>query len=533
MFQIFFILAKYGFREIASYRLGTFRFKVKSTKKRVTTPQLIRETIEELGPTYVKFGQILADRSDLVSGSFRTELKKLQSRVKVFDRDIALSIIERSLGDSIDNIFENFNTTPIAAASIGQVYSAKIKGGDEVVVKVQRPFIEKKIKMDIFWLKVLAKQLANGYPELAAINIVGLIDEFAMNILREIDYNIESSNMKIFYDMFENSESIVIPKVYDDYTTRNVIVIERIVGMTPSSKIAVEAAGYNSEMIVANGADAIFQMIFKYGVFHADPHPGNLFVMKGSKLAFIDFGMVGMLRPREINFLSDFIIAYYKRDGNALTKILLELCNIRFFEQYEDLNFAINQVVMRSSSSETMKIQHFSGIMRSSIDVLVRFNLQIPTGIFMLMKTVATVEKFAENLAPSLDLTSHVLPYAKELAVKRAKENNIFRNMGRTLNDYALLFQTLPNDISQILLKLKEGKIQHEIGLTDDAMLVRTARQVSLRLAYAVVLIGLYIGAILLVSLNPEHKLGTFILYLTSTLILFLLLKWLFTGRRF
>ena len=533
LFQIFFILVKYAFRELVSYPIFTFRFRKKRVKKRVTTPQRIKQTIEELGPTYVKFGQILADRSDFVSENFRVELKKLQSKVKPFDREIALGIIERALGDDIDNLFESFDNTPLAAASIGQVYRATTKGGKQVVVKVQRPFIENKIRMDIFWLKVLAKKLAKGYPELTAINIVGLIDEFSQNILREIDYNIESSNMKIFLEIFENSQTIKIPKVYDSYTTREVIVIEYIDGVVPDNYENIVKQGYNPVKVVENGTCAIFEMIFKHGVFHADPHPGNLFIMEGDKLAFIDFGMVGMLRPREITFLSNFILAYYAKNGNQLTKILLDLCNIRYFEHKEDLNFAINQVVMRSKGSETMKMRDFSSIMQSSINILVRFNLQIPSGIFMLMKTIATVEKFAENLAPQLDLTPYVLPYAKELVAKRAKENNIFTNIGSTISDYLSLMQTLPNDISEILIKLKEGKIKHDISLVDDALLVRTARQVSLRLAYAIVLVGLYIGSIFLVSLNPEHRLGTFVLYVTTILILFLLIRWLFTGRRF
>ncbi len=535
LLQIAFILLSFCFREFFSNP----PFRRKRRKRRTTTAQHIRETIEELGPTYVKFGQILADRSDLVSENFRSELKKLQSRAATFDRELAIDIIERSLGDDIENIFASFDSRPLAAASIGQVYSATTMDGERVVVKVQRPFIEKKIKMDIFWLKVLAKRLAKGYPELAAINIVGLIDEFTSNILREIDYTIESSNMRIFSDMFEGSESVKIPKVYDSYTTREVIVMEYIEGVSPGGADALIEKGIDPVATVEIGATAIFKMIFEYGVFHADPHPGNLFIMDGGRVAFIDFGMIGMLRPREINFLADFMIAYQKGDGTALTKVLLELCGIRYFDKQEDLNFAIRQVVMRRSfahgddDERAMKISHFSSVMQSSIDILVRFNLQIPSGIFMLMKTVATVEKFAERLAPELDLTPYVMPYAKELVLRRAKENNIFSNLGTTLKDYLRLLKSLPNDISELVVKLKEGRIRHDIKLSDEALFVKTSRQVSLRLAYAIILVGLYLGSIFLISLSPDHRLGNFILYSTTILIVFLLVRWLFKGRRF
>lgn len=534
LFQITIILMKYAFQELTDNSIIIFKSRrSRSKKKVVSTQQRIRQTIEELGPTYVKFGQILADRSDVVSEKFRIELKKLQSKVKPFDTDVAINIIEQSLGDTIDSLFTKFNYYPLAAASIGQVYLAVLKDGTKVVVKVQRPFIENKIKMDTYWMKFLAKRLARTYPELAAINVVGLIDEFSQNILKEIDYDNEASNMNVFFNMFEDSTSIKIPKVYDEYTSRRVLVMEYIDGVTPGDREYIMSLGFDTEKIVENGTKAIFKTIFEYGVFHADPHPGNLFILENNRLAFIDFGMIGMLRPREMNFLADFIIGYVKKDSVTIAKSLLELCELKYYDKRDELIFTINQIMIRNFASNTIELEKFSAIMQSSIDVLVKFNLQIPTGIFMLVKTIATFEKFAANMAPSLDLSPFVLPYAEEMIKRNKSTDRLFNDFRKTLDDYMNLFKSFPNSVNEILMKLKQGEIRHDVMFSDYKAFVKMTRQVSLRIAYTILLIGLFIGSIIMVIWYSEHKFGFIVLYLSSFLIAFLLIRWLFMGRRF
>lgn len=529
VFQIIWIVNKHLFAELSNRHYFSLSIKRRVRHTTYSTPQRLRQTIEELGPTYVKFGQIVADRPDIVSEKFRSELKKLQSNVGVFDTNIAITLIETELGESITSVFKSFDLTPWAAASIGQVYRATLKNNQEVVIKIQRPFIENKIKLDIYLMKFLSAKLAKNYPEMAAINIVGLVNEFSDNIIHELDYRIEANNIKIFDNMFVDMPQIKIPKLYDKYTTKRLLITEFISGITPDSRDVLLENGFDCNEIIKNGSEALFTMIFHNGIFHADPHPGNLFVMKNNVVAFIDFGMVGILRPKDINFLADFIVGFYKKDNTLITKSLLTLCSKQYFEKEDELAFDVRQMLIQNYSSKVVDLKNFSKIMQSSIDILIKHSLQIPTGIFMLIKVLATLEKFAHDIAPDTNMANIVMPYAKDIISKRYSPRKIAYDIYESLKKYVELVQSLPGDVGEILYKLKEGKIKHDIKLNDEYLFTTTVRRMTLRLAYVIMLIGLFVGATILIVWDNDQRFGYFILYFSSVLILFLLLKWLFT----
>ena len=330
------ILLHQGFDElIARTWLGRRMRKrrIRQAKPVYTTEERLRLTIEDLGPTYIKFGQILADRPDVVSERFRKELKKLQSRALPFDDQLARNLIEDELGMPIDHVFATFDDTCMASASIGQVYGAILLDGSPVIVKIRRPKIEQKIKLDLYLMRFLAAKLAKNYPEMAAINIVGVVDEFGESILRELDYNNEAANIKRFQQMFDGNPTVYIPKVYQEYTTQRLLVMERITGITPDDPTVLKANGLDTQQIALNGANALLTMILKYGFFHADPHAGNIFIMPNNVIGFIDFGMVGVLTPRDMNFLANISLGFVRRDPAAIADALITLCNVRFFKK--------------------------------------------------------------------------------------------------------------------------------------------------------------------------------------------------------
>ena len=419
--QIVWVLAKHSFSELFAHsRLGKRRRrknKGEVHKHVYTTPERLRMTIEELGPTFVKFGQILADRPDMVSERFRVELKKLQSRAEPFDNNTALGLIEKEMNAPIDEVFAEFDTTPLAAASIGQVYQGRLRSGEEVVLKIQRPFIENKIKLDIYLMKFIARKFAKSYPELAAINIVGLIDEFSETIVKELDYTFEASNILRFAMMFKDDPTVHIPAVYTKYSSKKLIVMEKVEGITPDTPQALRDAGLDTHQIAVNGANALLTMILRHGFFHADPHPGNIFILPGNVVAFIDFGMVGALTPRDMNFLADFAIGFARRDSDLMSRALLVLCGKKFFEHEEEMKFEIHQLMMQYAGIP-LELMNFAGTMQKCVDVIVKYQLQIPSGIFMLIKALATLEKFAGTLAPDLSLTPVLLPRSN---TRRAK----------------------------------------------------------------------------------------------------------------
>jgi len=535
--QIVWVLAKHSFSELFASRLGKRRRrknKEEVHKHVYTTPERLRMTIEELGPTFVKFGQILADRPDMVSERFRVELKKLQSRAEPFDNNTALGLIEKEMNAPIDEVFAEFDTTPLAAASIGQVYQGRLRSGEEVVLKIQRPFIENKIKLDIYLMKFIARKFAKSYPELAAINIVGLIDEFSETIVKELDYTFEASNILRFAMMFKDDPTVHIPAVYTKYSSKKLIVMEKVEGITPDTPQALRDAGLDTHQIAVNGANALLTMILRHGFFHADPHPGNIFILPGNVVAFIDFGMVGALTPRDMNFLADFAIGFARRDSDLMSRALLVLCGKKFFEHEEEMKFEIHQLMMQYAGIP-LELMNFAGTMQKCVDVIVKYQLQIPSGIFMLIKALATLEKFAGTLAPDLSLTPVILPYAKEVVKVKYSPRKVAAQLYDTLTGYMNFIRNFPNDMSEILYKLKEGKIKHDIHLADDDLFVRTVRQASRRVAYTLIVLGMFVGSILMIAFEQPYgtsRYGHFLLVVASLLILFQLLKWLFVPEK-
>lgn len=265
--------------------------------------------------------------------------------------------------------------------------------------------------------------------------------------------------------------------------------MEKVEGITPDTPQALRDAGLDTHQIAVNGANALLTMILRHGFFHADPHPGNIFILPGNVVAFIDFGMVGALTPRDMNFLADFAIGFARRDSDLMSRALLVLCGKKFFEHEEEMKFEIHQLMMQYAGIP-LELMNFAGTMQKCVDVIVKYQLQIPSGIFMLIKALATLEKFAGTLAPDLSLTPVILPYAKEVVKVKYSPRKVAAQLYDTLTGYMNFIRNFPNDMSEILYKLKEGKIKHDIHLADDDLFVRTVRQASRRVAYTLIVLG-------------------------------------------
>ncbi len=536
--QIVKILLKHALREwFYRSRIGRRRMRhrmrhhSKAQLEVHTTPERVRITIEELGPTYIKFGQILADRPDMISERFRIELKKLQSTAFPIEDGAAIKLIEDELGDVIENVFSEFDRHCLAAASIGQVYQGRLLTGEEVVIKIQRPHIEKKIRLDLYLMHYVAKQFVKNYPELAAINVVGFIDEFEDKIHRELDYNQEAGNIRRFEFMFQDDPTVHIPKVFTQYTTRRLLMMEKLNGITPDHIGLLKKEGYDMHQLAVNGANALLKMILEEGFFHADPHPGNLFILPGNVVGMIDFGMVGVLRPREMNFLAQFSMGFVRHDARSIAAALLTLCDVKFYDRTEDLEFSLDQLIKQYRHLDIDEID-FSKVMQECLNVVVTYQLKIPSGIFMLVKALASLQKFAGQLDPTISLTPLIMPYAKKLVMQRYTPRKIASNIYDTLMDYVTLANTLPGSVSEILYKLKEGTVHHQVHIDDKNPITKVLRLISYRLTAALLIIGVFVGSSIMIVNTPERPYGQFALYFSSVLILLLLLKVLFARNK-
>lgn len=532
-FQIVGILTKHATREMINHSfLGRHirKRRIQKHKPVYTTPERLRLAIEDLGPTYVKFGQILADRPDILSDRFRKELKKLQNNALPFDDNLAVRLIEDELGAQIKDVFEEFNPHCIASASIGQVYTGRLKGGREVVVKIRRPNIDQKIQLDLYLMRYVAKRLAREYPEMAAINITGVVDEFGESIYRELNYYNEATNILRFREIFKDNERIYIPHVDMKRSTHRMIIMERICGMPPDDPQQLRAAGLDPVQIALNGAEALLIMVFKEGFFHADPHAGNMFILPDNRIAFIDFGMVGALRPREMDFLAHLSIGFARRDPIGLADSMIRLCEQRFFEQRDDLIFSLQQMIKRYSQLPVEKF-NYAKMIQDCLDVITKYELCLPTGIFMLAKALATIQKVAERLDPDIPFAKLIIPYAKDVVMTQFSARKLAAELYQTLKGYSTLLKNAPGDISEILYKMKQGEIKHELQFTDMLEIRKILGNVASRLAYSILLVGLFIGSIGILAKRPDLTYGHFLLFVSSFLIFIVIIRWIFRKK--
>ncbi len=479
-----------------------------------TRPQRVRLIIEDLGPTFVKFGQILADRPDLASEQLRDELKKLQASARPFDNDMAIRIIEEELGDPIKKVFAQLDTKPIASASIGQVYKGVLLTGEEVVVKVQRPAIKQKIKLDLVLMKILANQAVKSYPELAHFNVVGFVEDFGTNIMRELDYTNEASNMKRFADMFKDDDSCYIPKVATQYTSQRLLIMEYVTGLRPDNPQALKDNGFDTQAIAENGTHIVLKMILRHGFFHADPHPGNIFIRGDNQIVLIDHGMAATLKPKQIQALINFMLGFAKKDSRKITKALLMLCDVNYFKHLDDLVFEIDEVIKRYSyiSYDQVDMSH---VMSETFKNLVKYDLKVPGNLFMLIKTIATIQKFAEHLEAEISLADMIKPYAIEKIKEKISWKAILDQIMASADDYLYFVDKFPRDVKEVMGNLKRGVLKHEINFPEDSYTNKAIRQSVNRLGF-VFLLGLtLLCSTLLMMYKSDLRVVRFFFYTT------------------
>jgi len=495
-----------------------------------TREERIRVVIEELGPTFIKFGQILADRPDMISEKLRNELKKLQSNAQPFDNGLAFKLIETELGGSVDLFFQSINKECIASASIGQVYKGVLKNGDKVVIKIQRPGIESKIKLDLYLMKYIAQMAVKEFPGLGAVDIVGFVDEFGVTIIQEMDYFNEASNAVRFQEMFRDVPYCIIPKIYMDISTKKVLIMEEVSGYRPDQVEEMKAAGIDLGIVADNGTHILLKMILEHGFFQADPHAGNIFIKEGNKLAVMDFGMVGVLKPAHMNFLADFTLGIATMNAKRVTGSLLTLCGKKFYPERDDLEFSIQDMLNRYGYLPYEKM-NFTAMLDQCVSIMLKYQLKLPSSIYLLLKALATIEKFGYNLNPDISLPVLIRPYAESLVKKRYSVKVIANDLYDTVSDYFSLVRDFPGEVNEILYRVKEGKLTHDIKVTDSTAFVKSALAFGRLLGLALIIASMLAGSIVMTIWGKPEWLGN-LMFATSTIIaIWILIRLMFKTK--
>ncbi len=491
------IIVKYGFSDLFPKMLKNapekFKLKNKELINNSTHNERIRLCLQELGTTFIKFGQMLSNRPDLFSEDLLNELQKLQEHVPPFDKKISVNIIETELKHPIAAIFKEFEEEPIAAASIGQVHKATLINGEVVIVKVQRPNIKEKIDIDTDIMLELARMTEKNFKSVKSIHPTDIILSFKKNIQKETDFKNELNNIKRFNHNFKNDNTTHTPKTYDEYSSSLILCMEFINGFSPLDKEALKINNINLEAIAKNGTNLMMKQIFEFGFFHADPHAGNIKIETSGKVVFIDFGMMGYLSQKNRLLLSEILVNLLNQDTEKLTKNIIKLTKSSI-TKYNSLENDIENFIENYlyNNLEDINIGELSN---SIVKIIIKNKLDIPEQFYLLGKSLGTIEGVVRSVYPQFNMFKEVKPYIVKLIKKRynpvEKIKSIFFNSYDSL-DY---LSKLPKDIKELIERISLGETQININHKGLENLTKSINNFSNKIAIALILSGLIVAS--------------------------------------
>ncbi len=462
--------------------------------RRLTRPQRVRMALEELGTTYIKLGQILSTRSDLVPMRYIEELSKLQENVSPFSFIEVKKVVNGEFGKPINLLFEEFHKKPLASASIGQVHKAVLKNGETVAVKVQRPNIKKIVEVDIEIMLHLAMLMERNIEEMAFFRPVKLIEEFSRGLEKELDYTKEADNLERFSRQFFTDHTLYVPKVHREMTTERILTMEFIDGINISDTSSLDKARLSRKKIVNRGADLFLKQVFDHGYFHADPHPGNIRVLKGNVLCFLDFGMMGIIDKYTKADFVDLIYSVVKQDETKATRTLLQLTT---WEKEPDLRLLERDVseIMGSYFYKPLKDIEIGKLLQQMIELNSRYHLRIPPGIFLMMKALSTIEDIARNLYPEFDMVSHVAPFIKREKAEKFHPKKIAESALDISGNIFHFLNRFPTEALELIRIIKKQRLQVHFEHHGLEKMIETHDRISNKISFAIIIASLIIGS--------------------------------------
>ncbi len=510
------VLIKYGFGHLLEY-LGLAHLVARSRKlfhrdetliAQLKPAERMRLALEELGPTFVKLGQLLSTRPDVIPKSYALEFAKLQDMVPSFPFAGVREQLRHELGGEIEAFYSFFDSTSIAAASIAQVHRARLLTGEEVVVKVRRPGVVELVESDIDLLMGLALLTERYLPDSELYDPVGLVKEFARTIRREMDFSREGHTIEKIRDNFAGDPTMYFPKVYWDRTAKGVLTMEYIEGIKINDFAALERAGLDRRLIARRGADAFVRQVLEHGFFHGDPHPGNVFIMSGNVICLLDYGMVGRLDSQLKGYLTDTLLAIVRRDVDEVISLLIysgeitDNLNTRALKR--DLSAFIDsyyEIPLREVVVGRMLMEF--------IEIITTYHIRFSPDMMLLGKALITMEGMGRELDPEFDMIEHLRPFMEKEVKERVSPRNIAKDFSSVFMSYLNLTKNLPNDLKEILNRLNRNKFKIDLehrGL--DRFINELDRSIN-RLSSSLILAALIVGTSLIMQTDRgPHLMG-------------------------
>lgn len=501
------VLMKYGFEDVAEALRAKFKIRfgesavpmyVAPAMKEHARPVRMRMALEELGPTFIKLGQLVSTRPDLIPAEYIKELEKLQDQAPPEKTELIIAEIENQLGGKIDTLFASFDPKPLAAGSIAQVHRATTHDGKNIVLKIRRTDIVQIIRAESKMLEDIAALLKVAFFEKNSIDPQRMVREFIAAISKEVDLSIERHNQLRFYRNFKDDPAIHVPEVYEQYCTQAILAMEYIDGIKCTDTEAIKKAGLHPVIIAKRGAEFILRQIFEMGFFHTDPHPGNFFLLPGNILAPLDFGQVAHLSIRDRGLLNDIVLAIVDNDADRMVKGLDRTGIISLQTDIEHLTADLEELFGTYYAMPLRDIPVGKVIMQA-FDIIRRHHVRPPAQFTLMLKSLATIESFANGLDPQFQIIESLAPYARKFSLREFDPKQMLRNTQKVMRDAADLVTRFPEDFITILNKFRQGLLQVRVHHEHLESLTRSIDRSASRISFALIIAALLVASGMLV----------------------------------
>lgn len=510
------ILIKYGFEDfIANSTLRnlvteSMRIKWLRDEKPVmeyTRWERVRMAAEELGPTFIKLAQVLSNRPDIIPEELVKEFEKLQDRVPPFGFTEAKGIIETETGRKLEEMFEEFKEVPMASASIGQVHRARLKTGEDVVVKVQRPNVRDIIEQDLSIIKEGVRRMDRYLKKQGVLNADEVVRVFERAITKELDYRTEARNIERFRSTYRHRTDFYVPKVYREFSTDKTLIMEFAAGCKITDVKQLEEWGISPARIVEKGMDIYLSQIFEFGYFHGDPHPGNVLVNQEGTIILLDFGMVGQLMKKDKYAFAGIFIAMSRYDAREMAVQMRKLAvedNITDMRQFVyDLNDLIEDYAYLDVSESSIQ-----DVIERLQKIMYEYHITVPGSVFLIFRAFAILEGIGKKLHPNFKTYEFIKPYGQRLLTDQLKPENLAHEAGQRFSNLTSFLNTFPIELRNILQKATKGKLHFEVELQGYGYALKKWDSITTRQGLIYVICALMISSsiALLANYPPEMK---------------------------
>jgi ubiquinone biosynthesis protein len=463
---------------------------------------------EELGTTYIKFAQIASNRPDLLPEELIEELTQFQDHALPVAEEVIRQTLSEELGIHYEERFDYVDYQPIASASMSQVHRAKLKNGAEVILKVQRPGIREMVESDILILRNLARLIEHRFPQFAAYQPVALVKMFKQSIRKEMNFLVESANVRRFEVQFRGNTDIYVPAIFPEVSTERVLCMEYIQGIKCTDLDKLATIGMTGRELALKGINLYFEQVFDHGFFHADPHPGNIFVLPDKRVCFIDYGMMGTVVEADRRLLGDLLLAVHEKDVPGLKKSLLRFSWDETQVNEKDLEYDIVEFFQNYSNIGLEEIDS-NQVMAALNSLFFDYKIKVPSNLLLLLKALVIIEGVGLMLDPKYDIIKNIQPYVRRLLEKKYSPGQIIKSLTKSLSDLTQLTTTLPTDAKEVIRKIKKGKLHFEFEHKGLESLNDALGILSKRIAVAIITGALILGSSLLVhSKMPPYIKG-------------------------